>query len=52
MATYINVLEYVIKNKGYDDYIKDSLKKIPEYEKSAITENIKTLNKEIEEYEN
>lgn len=51
MATYINVLEYVIKNKGYDDYIKDSLKKILEYERSAIIENIKVLDREIKDYE-
>lgn len=51
MTTYVDALKYVIKSKGYDDYLESSLRKMLEYERHSIIENLETVEKDIKDYE-
>ena len=51
MTTYVDALKYVIKSKGYDDYIESSLRKMLEYERHSIIENLETVETDIKNYE-
>ena len=49
--TYVNAVEYLLKNKVHEEYLENSMRKMLEYEAHTLRRNLNEMNDDVRNYE-